>query len=92
MWKGLILATDTTREAERVQLHLLRSKSPAERLGLALRLSSDVIRASKRAISQAHPELTERQVGHLFIELHYGRELAEATKRYQETQGNEQPK
>jgi hypothetical protein len=87
-----MLPTDTTLDAEQMQLHLLRDKSPSERIGLALRLSSDVIRASKRAISRAHPELTEREVGHLFIELHYGRELAEATRRYQKTRDNDQPK
>ena len=78
------MPNDTTHDAEQMQLRLLRDKSPSERLGLALRLSSDVIRASKRAISRAHPELTEREVGHRFIELHYGRELAEAVRRYQE--------
>ena len=78
------MLSDTTRDAEQVQLRLLRDKSPAERLALAVRLSSEVIRASKRAISRAHPELTLRQVGHLFIELHYGRELAEAVRLYEE--------
>ena len=78
------LPSDTTIDAEQVQMRLLREKSPAERLALAMRLSSEVIRASKRAISRAHPELTPRQVGHLFIELHYGRELADAVRRYEE--------
>jgi hypothetical protein len=78
------LPNDTTHHAEQMQMRLLRDKSPSERLGLALRLTSDVIRASKRAISRTHPELTEREVGHRFIELHYGRELAEAVRRYQE--------
>jgi hypothetical protein len=86
------LLTDTTLDAERIQLLLLRDKLPSERLGLALRLSSEVIRASKRAISRAHPEFTEREVGYLFIELHYGRALAEATRRYEETRGNGQSK
>ena len=75
---------DTTLDAEQVQLRLLRDKAPAQRLAMAVRLSSEVIRLSKRAISRAHPELTPRQVGHLFIELHYGRELAEAVRLYEE--------
>ena len=78
------MPSDTTLDAEQVQLRLLRDKSPAERLALAVRLSSEVIRASKRAISRAHPELTPPQAGHLFIELHYGRELAEAVRLYEE--------
>lgn len=85
------MSSDTTLDAEKMQLRLLRDKSPPERLGLALRLSSEVIRASKRAISRVLPELTEREVGHRFIELHYGRELAEATRRYEETRDNDQP-
>ena len=86
------MPTDTALDAEQMQLHLLRDKSPSARLGLASRLSSEVIRASKRAISRAHPELTEREVGYLFIELHYGRDLAEAARRHEETRDNDQPK
>ncbi|MCU0962416.1 MAG: hypothetical protein MUF48_20150 [Pirellulaceae bacterium] len=86
-----MVLSDTTLDAERVQLNLLRNKSPSERLGLALSLSSEVIRASKLAISRAHPELTEREVGYLFIELHYGRALAEATRRHEETRDHGQP-
>jgi hypothetical protein len=76
--------SDTTLEADQIQMRLLREKSPAERLAMAVRLSSEVIRASRRAISRARPELTEREVGHLFVELHYGRELADAVRLYEE--------
>lgn len=37
--------------------------------------SSEVIRAGKRAIARAHPQLTDRQVGHKFIELHYHQQI-----------------
>ena len=80
----MTLLSDTTLDADQVQMRLLRSKSPSERLGLALRLSSEVIRASKRAISRVQPELTEREIGYRFIELHYGRELAKATRQYED--------
>ena len=80
----MTLLSDTTPDADQVQMRLLRSKSPSERLGLALRLSSEVIRASKLAISRVHPQWTEREIGYKFIELHYGRELAEATRRYED--------
>ena len=49
---------------------------------LAIRLSSEVIRASKKAISRVHPEFTSEQVEDLFIELHHGRELADAVREY----------
>lgn len=80
----MVLLSDTTLDADQTQLRLLRDKSPSERLGLALRLSSEMIRASKRAISRVQPDLTDREIGYRFIELHYGRELAEATRRYED--------
>lgn len=74
------IPSDTSPQAEQVQLRLLAEKTPAERLMLAIRLSQEVIQASKRAIARVHPEFTPRQIEHLFIELHYGRELADAVR------------
>ncbi|HUY89112.1 MAG TPA: hypothetical protein VMV10_10285 [Pirellulales bacterium] len=78
----MMIPQDTSVEAEQKQIQLLREKSPAERFMLAARLSQDVIQAAKRAIARVHPEFTPRQVEHLFIELHYGRELADAVRKY----------
>jgi hypothetical protein len=78
----MTIPNDTSKDAARIQLELLREKTPAERLMLAARLSHEVIQASKRAIARVHPEFTPRQVEHLFIELHYGRELADAVRRH----------
>jgi hypothetical protein len=77
--------SDTSIDAARAQLQMLREKSPGERGALALRLSSEVIQASKRAIARAHPELTVREVGHLFVELHYGKALADAVRQCDRT-------
>lgn len=85
------MPSDTSPEAEQMQLRLLRDMSPAQRANLALELTSEVIRASKRAIARAYPSLTEREVGYRFIELHYGRELAEATRRHQEMRDHGRP-
>lgn len=74
------MPSDTTADAEQMQLRLLRERSPAQRAALAIRLSADVIRNCKRAVARAHPELAARQIGDRFIELHYGRELAEAVR------------
>jgi hypothetical protein len=70
--------TDTTADAERVQLELLRERPPSERVAIALRHSAEMIRLAKRAIERISPEFTERQVGRRFIELQYGEELAQA--------------
>jgi len=74
---------DTSAEAEAVQLGLLRSKSLAERGALAIRLSTNLIRAAKQAIRRARPTLTEAEVAQVFVELHYGPELAAAVRRHQ---------
>lgn len=68
--------SDTSPDAEQVLLRLLRQKSPSERAVMALRHSSEVLRNAKRAIKRVHPEFTEPQIGHRFIQLHYGQELA----------------
>jgi hypothetical protein len=81
----MTIPSDTSVDVERAQLQVLRDMSPAERVALALRLSSDVMHASKRAIARAHPEFTARQIEHMFIELHYGRELADAVRQHDRT-------
>ncbi len=68
--------TDTSKEAQDLQLELVRKMSPAERLNRALSLSSDLVEAAKAAIRRRHPNLSDREVGLKFIELHYGAELA----------------
>lgn len=78
------MPSDTTIDAQRVQLCLLRAKSPAERGALALRLTAEVAGCSKRAIARVHPEYTPRQIGQRFVELHYGRELAAEFKQHAE--------
>lgn len=79
-------ACDTSAEVQEAQLQLLREKTPAERLAMALRLSSEVTRLPKRAIARARPELTPREREHLFVELHHGKQLADGLREYDRTQ------
>jgi len=79
------IPSDTTPEIASRQLALLAQKTPGERLLIAARLSSEVIRASKKAIARVHPEFTSEQIDDLFIELHHGRELADAVREYRKT-------
>jgi hypothetical protein len=67
---------DTTPEAERVQVDLLRAAPVARRLHLALRLTATVVGAARRAIARAHPEATRRELDLRFVELHYGADVA----------------
>lgn len=82
------IPSDTSIDIDRVQLDLLRQKSPHERAMIAVRLTDEVRLASRRAIARANPEFTPRQIEYCFIELHYGRELADAVRNYDEARAN----
>ncbi|HEX3870192.1 MAG TPA: hypothetical protein VHV77_07150 [Pirellulales bacterium] len=76
------LPRDTSAHVEIAQLDLLRKKSPTERLAIAIRLSQDVIAASKRAIARRHPELSQRERDYVYVELQYGKELADSLRQF----------
>jgi hypothetical protein len=67
---------DTSPEAERVQIELIRKAPPAKRFGLARSLSQSLIQASRQTIRRLHPELSQEELDLLFIELYYGKDLA----------------
>lgn len=70
------IPNDTSPEIERKQIELLRAMTPESLFMKAARFTSDSIRSSKQAIAEANPELSSREVGYLFVELHYGKELS----------------
>ena len=74
--------SDTTREAEDVQLELLRAKSFSQRGKLVCSLTHTAIFHAKRAIQRAHPGLSQQELDLLFIDVHYGKELAEKVRAY----------
>lgn len=67
---------DTTPDAERVQVALLREASIPRRLGRAFGLSATVIGLARRALVRAHPFASPRDLALRFVELHYGADLA----------------
>ena len=75
---------DTHPEAERVQIELLRKATPAQRAQLALSLSETTIKLARRAIRRANPGASEEEVGLIFVEVHYGKELADRVRAYLE--------
>jgi hypothetical protein len=83
--------SDTDPKAEAVQIELLRKATIAQRVSLAVSLSETVIRLSRRAIEQARPDLTEREQDLLWVELHYGAELAAKLREYMQRMDNERP-
>ena len=62
---------------ERVQAEALRRMSGGRRLQVMASLTSVMRRLSRRAIRRANPGASEKELELLFIELIYGRELAD---------------
>jgi len=74
--------TDTNPEAERVLISLLRKLNTTQKLEQVQSFSSSIIKLSKRAISRANPDLNEDEKNILFVEYHYGVELANRLRKY----------
>lgn len=81
--------TDTTTEALEVQLEAFRRMSPAERIRKVCRLSADLRRMAFEAIRRRHPEYDEHQTRLKFIEITYGKELADAVGAHLRNRGHE---
>lgn len=78
---------DTSPEAERLHLQLLRRATPAWRLGAACSLSRFVIELARRGMRRAHPDLSPRDLDLLFVALNYGEELARGLRRDMDRRG-----
>lgn len=74
------MLSDTPPDIEQLQIELLRQKTVTERMALAGNLTHFVIQLSRQAIARQHPEWTQRQVDLEWVEIHYGRELAESLR------------
>ncbi|NOZ62605.1 MAG: hypothetical protein GXO74_13120 [Calditrichaeota bacterium] len=75
---------DTHPEAEKVQIELLRKMSFSDKFYLVMKLSETAMKLSKRAIARANKDLNEEQVNLLFIEYHYGKDLADRVRKAME--------
>ena len=74
--------TDTSDEAWAVQLEGFRRMSPTERVGKMCKLSASLRRMAMDAICRRHPEFDESEVRLKFIELTYGKELADSVRNH----------
>ncbi|MFQ5585025.1 MAG: hypothetical protein ACE5GL_11365, partial [Calditrichia bacterium] len=63
---------------------LIRKASSAEKIAQVRSLSKTVMRLSRRAIARANKGLSEEQIDLLFVEYHYGKDLANRLKKYLE--------
>lgn len=82
---------DTTLEADRVQVALIRAASPARRLQIAFGFSAAIITVARRALARAHPDAPECERALQFVSLHYGRELADDVRADLRRRGRVQP-
>jgi hypothetical protein len=72
---------DTHPEAERAQIDLLRKATLSQRFARACSLTATTIALARRAIARANPGLSPGEVDLMFVEVHYGRELAARLRR-----------
>ena len=70
-------------------IDLLRKKSVSEKFNQVRSLSRVLMRLSRRAINRARRTQNETEADLLFVELNYGKELAERVKRYVRTSHHE---
>lgn len=68
---------DTSPEAERVQIELIRKASPAKLFGLVRSLSKTLIQMNRQTLRELHPEMSEEELALIFVELNYGKVLAD---------------
>lgn len=61
-------------------IELAQALTPRQSSLLTAFLSSEAMRISKRTISVLNPEFTVREVEHKFIEIDYGKELADGMR------------
>ena len=73
-------SSDTSPEVERVQIELLRKMSPAKKFSLVRSMTRTMIQASRANIQTLHPDADENELRLLFIELYYGKELADRVR------------
>jgi hypothetical protein len=73
---------DTSQEAESVLIRLLRAKPAPARLSEAVAANNRVARQCKEAIRRRNPDLSEQEINVRFIEIIYGRAIADQVRGY----------
>lgn len=76
------MLTDTHPEAEKVQIELLRQAGVAGRFASMRSMTTMAINLSRRAIAEANPQFSPQEVDLMWVELHYGKELARGLRNY----------
>ncbi len=75
---------DTSPEMERVQIELIRKASPAKLFGLLRSMSQTMMQASRENIRRLHPDANKEELTLIFVELYYGKKLADLVRTQME--------
>ncbi len=76
------LSEDTSPEAEEFQIELLRRASVTRRFELVRSLSATTRWLAFEAIKKANPGISDIEADLLFVEYHYGKDLADKVRVY----------
>ena len=80
---------DTVYRAEQVQIDPQRKLNTSQKIEQVRSLSALVMRLSRRAIVRARRPSNEIEANLLFVELHYGEELARGLREYLQKNRND---
>ena len=78
---------DTHPEIERMQIEMLRRLSPQERLDRMNTWSKAVLELAWYGLERANPGANEKELGILFVAIHYGQPLADRLRDYLHKRG-----
>jgi hypothetical protein len=76
------MLSDTHPDAEKIQIELIRKASVAQRISMMRSLTSMLANLSRRGIAEANPKLDSREVDLRWVEISYGKPLAEELRSY----------
>ncbi len=78
---------DTHPKIEQMQIEMLRSLSPQEKMRRMNEWSKATRELAWRGLQQANPGASEAELGLIFVALHYGQPLADRLREYLRTHG-----
>ena len=71
---------DSYPEDEQAQIECSRKASPAKRFAIVEELSRAAIEGSRDSIRRDYPNANEEEIGLIFVEIHYGKKLADGVR------------
>ncbi len=70
------IPADTHPDVHAMQIELLRRAGPERRAQMGWAMTETALRRAREALRRTHPDADEVEIGLLFVQAHYGHELA----------------